>query len=209
MFSLIQIYEKLVDLILLRKDIFIFIKQIFLHLYFCFTLVEVPQWNKTIRLSCLIGAILFSFSLILLFSPKFLSVANFFTVWLLNFLYPFESFYWLTDWLTDWLTAWLAGWLSTYLPACLLDWLTDWLTGWLAGWLAGWLTDWLTDWLGYKEIWFPDLDAQSSKSEWLLLIWQRFFSICIVISSVAWISNDYHQPTFNGLQMLCMMLGSH
>ena len=32
------------------------------------------------------------------------------------------------------------------------------------------------------EVWLPDLDSQVPNSAWLLLIWQIFYSICIIMS---------------------------
>ena len=84
MISLIQIYEILVDLIMflaIIKNIFLFIKQIFLHLcfffcffvfcFFCAFVFSASLWlkdhneNKAIRLFCGILTILFFLSLIL------------------------------------------------------------------------------------------------------------------------------------------------
>ena len=72
------------------KNIFLFIKQIFLHRFFPTSLwLKGHNENKAIRLFCVILAILFFFSLMLLLNQHFFFVANFFVVWLFNFIYTY------------------------------------------------------------------------------------------------------------------------
>ena len=81
------------------KNIFLFIKQMFLHTFFLFSAslwLKHTNGNKAIRLFCVIVAILFFISLILLLISTFFFICSkvfyFFKVWLFSFCVPIWTF---------------------------------------------------------------------------------------------------------------------
>ena len=80
------------------KNIFLFIKQTFLHHFFLFPASKGHNENKAIRLFCVILAVLFSISLIILLTSTFFYLwlsflfFFFFKVWLFNFFLPIRIF---------------------------------------------------------------------------------------------------------------------